>query len=259
MLLVVYNITRSNIAVGVMSAKHLSQFLNRESSQCQPLSSTMSWYSHVYIAIMICRYRGCFLLLLFCCSPIRIGSVKSGIFVDNGIDQTVMSSEITEDEKRELEENLLDFLGLPKYSKTSSKIADLRKPASKFLMDIYKSWMIEEEDDSKRKKRELTALTRDEQDAIQISDLIMTFENEGKSLHLNEFSLWFALLLCVKVVTYNSCLFTAKFLEMLLLVYNECKFNKPVRECIVALRSGILVSGFLLVISMIFKGASGRR
>lgn len=93
-----------------------------------------------------------------------------------------MDTEITDEEKRELEEKLLDFLGLPGYDKIPSRNTDLRKPASTFLMDIYKSWM-EEEEDGKRKKREIeSSLTKDEQDAIEVSDLIMTFESVGELL-----------------------------------------------------------------------------
>lgn len=91
-----------------------------------------------------------------------------------------MDAEITDEEKRELEDKILDFLGLPGYNKIPSRNADLKKPAPRFLMDIYKSWM-EEEEDGKRKRREIElSLTKDEQDAIEISDLIMTFESAGE-------------------------------------------------------------------------------
>lgn len=90
-----------------------------------------------------------------------------------------MDTDITDEEKKELEEKLLDLLGLPERNKAPPRHVDLKKPASKFLVDIYKSIM--EDEDGKRKKRELElSLTRNEKDAIEISDSIMTFESVGK-------------------------------------------------------------------------------
>lgn len=124
-------------------------------------------------------------LLVFCCFPLRIWTVRSGIFVDNGIDQTVMDMEITDDEKRELKIKLLDFLGLPGYGRRTSKDEDLKKPAPRFLMDIYKSLMKEEDDDGKRWKRDADlSFSKDEQNAIDVSDLIMTFESVGNNTFL---------------------------------------------------------------------------
>lgn len=57
----------------------------------------------------------------------------------------------------------------------------------------------------------------------------------------------------IKIVIAATYLFTAKFLEKFLLACNECKFNKPARECSIMMRN----SGFLLVISMIFKKRVG--
>lgn len=89
--------------------------------------------------------------------------------------------DITDDEKKELKEKLLDFLGLPGYSERSSRSVDLRKPAPKFLMNIYESLMNEDGEFNKRKKREATLnFSKNEQESIDISDLIMTFEILGK-------------------------------------------------------------------------------
>lgn len=38
---------------------------------------------------------------------------QSGIYVDNGVDQTVMHRALDEDEKMEASDNILEFLGLP--------------------------------------------------------------------------------------------------------------------------------------------------
>lgn len=110
-----------------------------------------------------------------------------------------MDMEMSDDEKKELKVKLLDFLGLPGNKGRAGKNVDLKKPAPRFLMNVYETLM--EDGDSGRKKRSAEInLSKEEQDAIDISDLIMTFESVGE-IFLN----------------YNTkgCLFVAgKFLEI---------------------------------------------
>lgn len=87
---------------------------------------------------------------------------------------------MSDEEKKELEAELLMFLGLPVNHRRTDRGIDLKKSAPRYLMDVYEALM-DEGDGSGRKKRNAgTSLSREEQDVIDVSDLIMTFENEGK-------------------------------------------------------------------------------
>lgn len=57
-----------------------------------------------------------FVLLLLGLSFCRYGGISgsfSGLYVDNGVDQTIMHEPITMDEAQEVEHEILELLGLP--------------------------------------------------------------------------------------------------------------------------------------------------
>lgn len=103
---------------------------------------------------------------------------KAAIYVDNGRGQTAIDRLMTNDEKREMEIEILNLLGLPNRPRKINK-ATVTKSAPKFLLDIYKSLLEEEdEDDHKRSKRSSGLnLSGEEQKKIDQSDVIMTFES----------------------------------------------------------------------------------
>lgn len=106
---------------------------------------------------------------------------RPGIYIDNGFDQTVMDMAITEREKRDMELQFLNLLGLPERPRRVSGNPTLRRSAPRFLMDVYKTLMEEENEDGRKKRSVELNLSGEEQNAIDISDVIMTFESIGKS------------------------------------------------------------------------------
>ncbi|EFA04645.1 glass bottom boat protein precursor [Tribolium castaneum] len=101
---------------------------------------------------------------------------KAGIYIDNGLNQTVIDREMTTSEKQEMEMEILNLLGLPERPKRVSN--SLKRSAPKFLLDIYKSLMEEENEGHSRSERSADLnLSGDEQNAIDESDVIMTFES----------------------------------------------------------------------------------
>ncbi|KAH0816290.1 hypothetical protein GEV33_006501 [Tenebrio molitor] len=130
---------------------------------------------------------------------------KGALYVDNGYDQTEIEDMSLEENNR-MELEMLSILGLdstPLRSRSHSnndpigsptvpkfrtfndvdnfeklKNTDSRtKLASKFLLDLYDSLM-EEDDELSRRQRALEHnLNEDEQFAIDVSDVIMTFDN----------------------------------------------------------------------------------
>jgi hypothetical protein len=133
---------------------------------------------------------------------------KAALYVDNGYDQTEIEDMSLEENNR-MELEMLSILGLdstplrsrlhsnndptgsptvPKFRTFNDvdnfeklKNTDSRtKLASKFLLDLYDSLM-EEDDELSRRQRALEHnLNEDEQFAIDVSDVIMTFDNIGK-------------------------------------------------------------------------------
>lgn len=95
---------------------------------------------------------------------------------------------ITDREKRDMEMQFLNLLGLPERPRRVSGNPTLRKSAPRFLMDVYKTLM-EEENESGRRKRSSVELnlSGEEQNAIDMSDVIMTFESIGEFRTLRSF------------------------------------------------------------------------
>ncbi|CAG9771797.1 unnamed protein product [Ceutorhynchus assimilis] len=103
---------------------------------------------------------------------------KAAIYVDNGRGQTAIDRMMTKDEKREMELEILNLLGLPNRPRKINK-ATVKKSAPKFLLDIYKSLLEEDDEGFRRVKRETDDLniSGEEQQKIDQSDVIMTFES----------------------------------------------------------------------------------
>ncbi|RZC39571.1 glass bottom boat protein, partial [Asbolus verrucosus] len=105
-----------------------------------------------------------------------LSSPKAGFYIDNGMDQTAIDREMSKVEKHEMELEILNLLGLPNRPKRITK--SLKKSAPKFLLDIYKSLMETENEGHSRSERSADLnLSGEEQNAINESDVIMTFES----------------------------------------------------------------------------------
>lgn len=126
------------------------------------------------------RISYCFNCLWALCTVLICGissssSPKAGIYVDNGFDQTAIDREMSKVEKHEMELEILNLLGLPNRPKRISK--SLKKSAPKFLLDVYRSLMEKENEGSRHERSADLNLSGDEQNAIDESDVIMTFES----------------------------------------------------------------------------------
>ncbi|XP_066601960.1 protein 60A-like [Prorops nasuta] len=108
----------------------------------------------------------------------------SGLYVDNGLDQTVVHRVVSQREKREVEHEILNLLGLPERPRGASHKGhgvngdrpQVKRSAPKFLLDIYKN-ALEEDENDKPMKHKISEFDLSGQDlrAIDQSDVIMTF------------------------------------------------------------------------------------
>lgn len=109
---------------------------------------------------------------------------KAAIYIDNGHDQTAIDRLMTQDEKKEMELEILNLLGLPNRPRKINR-SPLKKSAPRFLLDIYRSLMEDENDENNRAKRSTDLnFSGEEQQQIDQSDVIMTFEGISKLLCL---------------------------------------------------------------------------
>lgn len=104
---------------------------------------------------------------------------KAGIYLDNGFDQTQIDHEMSKVEKQEMELEILNLLGLSQRPKKTMN-GSLKRSAPKFLLDIYKSLMNQEDEKSRHERSADLNFTGEEQNAIDESDVIMTFESISK-------------------------------------------------------------------------------
>lgn len=118
------------------------------------------------------------ILCLFIYVSVSFTHPQAGLYIDNGLDQTVIDRVMSKQEKREMELEILNLLGLPNRPRRGIN-APLRKSAPRFLMDVYKSLLDKEnEDENKRYDRSADLyISGEEQNAIDKSDVIMTFES----------------------------------------------------------------------------------
>lgn len=121
----------------------------------------------------------CFLYLNI---SVVFSTPRAGIYIDNGYDQTAIEHLMTVDEKKEIELEILNLLGLPNRPRRINKA--LKKSAPRFLLDIYKSLMVKDDEENYRVKRNAEGLdlnlSGEEQQQIDESDVIMTFESVSK-------------------------------------------------------------------------------
>ncbi|XP_011504725.1 PREDICTED: protein 60A [Ceratosolen solmsi marchali] len=130
------------------------------------------------------------LLLVLPFSPLvpRPGKAErpSGLYVDNGFDQTLVHRVVGQRERREVEHEILSLLGLPE--RPPPRRPQVRRSAPKFLLDIYKSAL--EEGSSPRPE-----LSGQDLRAIDQSDVIMSFAARNQHVpsvrHERGKRLWF--------------------------------------------------------------------
>jgi len=105
----------------------------------------------------------------------NITSRRSGFYLDNGLDQTVLQKFLSKEAKREVEQEILNLLGLPSRPKPMMP-SHLGKSAPKFLLDVYQS--LEHEENSLTRSE--FSVSGDDQRAIDESDVIMSFNSQSK-------------------------------------------------------------------------------
>lgn len=133
-------------------------------SDCRPIQFSMRemFLCHSYFFALI---------------SVVLGSL-SGLYVDNGIDQTVIQRVMTLKEKQEIQEEILNLLGLPErpnVQKTSQPTVSSSAP--KFLLDVYKSLL---NSPSARTTRSEFNLSDKELQSIDESDIIISFSSHRK-------------------------------------------------------------------------------
>lgn len=135
----------------------------------------------------------CSWLLVLCLVLENVGpssSVRmSGVYVDNGFDQTVVHRVASPRDKRNVENEILNLLGLPdRPRKTIHRPPQVKRSAPKFLLDIYKNALGEEDEkpvDVKHGKSGEFDLSGQDLRAIDQSDVIMTFAAHSKRFHIS--------------------------------------------------------------------------
>ncbi|XP_075214777.1 TGF-beta family member glass bottom boat [Lycorma delicatula] len=116
----------------------------------------------------------------------------SGLYVDNGIDQTVMQKVMTKQEKKDVEHEILNLLGLETRPRPVANSKTLGSSAPKFLLDVYKSLL---DSPSGRTTRSEFNLSGRDLHAIDESDAIMSFVSQNRHVpgvrHERGKRLWF--------------------------------------------------------------------
>lgn len=102
----------------------------------------------------------------------------SGLYVDNGRDQTVIERTISRREKLRFERDMLDLLGLPrKPRKSLIHNSTLASSAPKFLLGIYKSL------EGSKLRNEFNMKSEDFR-SVKESDTIMTFLTKSEYMNV---------------------------------------------------------------------------
>lgn len=118
----------------------------------------------------------------------------SGLYIDNGYDQTVIHRLVSQQEKRDVEHEILNLLGLPDRPKhVIHRPPQVKRSAPKFLLDIYKNALGELDEnekpvDVKQQEGKHGEFNLSGQDlrAIDQSDVIMTFASHSQ-FHFSSF------------------------------------------------------------------------
>lgn len=105
-----------------------------------------------------------------------VHAVLSGLYVDNGVDQTIIQRTLSTKEKQDVSHDLLNLLGLPLRPKhLFSNATSIEGSVPKFLMDIYRSL-----DNPRRTTRSEFNLGGKDLQSIDESDMIMGFSSRSK-------------------------------------------------------------------------------
>lgn len=104
-------------------------------------------------------------------------ALLSGLYIDNG-DQTMIHHAMTRNERLVVEHEILELLGLGERPRRA-RAPPLDRSAPSFLLDVYKQ-LAEEHEQARPTRSSEMALSGEEQQAIDESDLIMTFQSKSK-------------------------------------------------------------------------------
>lgn len=103
-------------------------------------------------------------------------TASSGLYIDNGVDQTIIQRTLSSREKQDVSHDLLNLLGLPVRPKhLFSNATSIEGSVPKFLMDIYRSL-----DNPRRTTRSEFNLGGKDLQSIDESDMIMGFASHSK-------------------------------------------------------------------------------
>lgn len=117
----------------------------------------------------------------------------SGLYADNGIDQTVMYTALPRRERKELQHEMLGLLGLHARPRPSSH--DGGQAAPTFMKNLYESFVDEDTGILKVDCEKLQAKVRDLSliennltvNSMNDADVIMSFVNQGTVATLRSF------------------------------------------------------------------------
>ncbi|XP_011875025.1 PREDICTED: protein 60A isoform X2 [Vollenhovia emeryi] len=121
------------------------------------------------------------LILAAILGDLTVGSAEkiSGLYVDNGFDQTIIHHVVNQREKREVEHEILNLLGLPDRPRNMvGRPSQVKRSGSKFLINVYKSDLGEDEEGNPmahRRKAGEFDLSSEDLNTIRQSDVIRTF------------------------------------------------------------------------------------
>uniref|UniRef100_A0A182N1J5 TGF-beta family profile domain-containing protein n=1 Tax=Anopheles dirus TaxID=7168 RepID=A0A182N1J5_9DIPT len=147
-------------------------------------------------------------LVGWCCGPAEASAATtlSGIYVDNGVGQTVLEDALSFEEQQEIENEILNLLGLPGPRPAVRHLhSSVGKSAPQFLLNVYDQ--LQEENEAAgggaarvRKVRSTDMdilITEADRKAIDESDIIMTFLNKNhhgsEMRHEKGRRLWFGI------------------------------------------------------------------
>lgn len=132
---------------------------------------------HRIVIRMSIRFLSISLILTTILSDLSSTERLSGLYIDNGFDQTIVHRVVSKREKREVEHEILTLLGLPDRPRNNHGRPPVKRAAPKFLLDIYQNSLGENEEKptTHRRKAGEFNLSRQDLKAIDQSDVIMTF------------------------------------------------------------------------------------
>ncbi|XP_058792921.1 protein 60A [Phymastichus coffea] len=117
----------------------------------------------------------------------------SGLYVDNGHDQTVVHRVVSRQEKREVEHEILNLLGLPDRPPARQHAPQVKRSAPSFLLDIYYKQALDEQSGAGADSQ--FDLSGQDLKTIDQSDVIMTFAAHNQHVpgvrHERGKRLWF--------------------------------------------------------------------